>query len=62
MKRGTVGKFAWPTAGRVGFHDRTADESPYPCRWICGVKKALKQPIRILGGDPDAAIRDTDQH
>jgi hypothetical protein len=46
----------------VRFHDRTADRKSHPHAAGFGGEEGVEQPVRILGGDPDAAIRYTYKH
>jgi hypothetical protein len=46
----------------VGFHDRTADRESHTHAAGLGGEEDVEQPVRILGGDPDAAIRYTYDH
>src|SRR6202043_2400224 len=63
MKRGTVGYVCrGPQPASMGFHDRTADRESHPHATGFGGEEGGEQPVRILGGDPDAAIRHTYQH
>ena len=63
LKRGTVGYVCrGPKPATVGFHDRTADGESHPHAAGFGGEEGIEQPVRILGGDPNAAIRHTYQH
>src|SRR5882672_3267392 len=46
----------------MGLHDRTADRESHTHAAGFGGEEGVEQPIRILGGDPDAAIRHTYEH
>src|SRR5260370_7670927 len=46
----------------VSFHDRTADRESHPHAAGFGGEEGIEQPVRILGGNPDAAIRQTSKH
>src|SRR5271156_5105045 len=63
LKRGTVGYVCrGPKPATVAFHDRTADRESHPHAAGFGGEEGIEQPVRIFGGDPDAAIRDTYEH
>src|SRR5260370_6822901 len=63
LKRGTVGYVCRsPQPATVGFNDRTADREPHTHAAGFGGEEGIEQPVRILGGDPDAAIRYTYEH
>src|ERR1700681_1154289 len=46
----------------VSFHDRAADRESHAHAAPFGGEEGVEQPVRILGGDRDAAIRHTYQH
>src|SRR6266403_5291028 len=63
LKRGAVGYVCrGPQLATVSFHDRTADREPHTHATGFGGVESVEQPVRTLGGDPDAAIRHTDAH
>src|SRR6202049_4253937 len=63
LKRGTVGHVCrGPQPATMGFHDRTADRKSYPHAARFGGEEGVEQPVGILGGDSDAAIRHTYEH
>src|ERR1700676_4767639 len=63
LKRGAVGQVCrGPQPATVDFYDRTADREPHPHAAGFGGEEGVEQPVRILGGNPDAAIRDTYEH
>ena len=46
-----------PQPAIVGFHDRTADRESHTHAAGFGGEEGIEQPVLILGGNPDAAIR-----
>jgi len=63
LKRGTAAFIARSRqTSPVSFHDRTADRQPHPKAAGLGGKEGVEQPVCILGGDPDAAIRNAQQY
>src|SRR5260370_18841867 len=63
LKRGAV----WyvcrgPQPAIVAFHDRTADREPHTHAARFGSEEGVEQPVRVFGGDPDAAIRHAYEH
>src|SRR6202022_2625069 len=62
LKNGTVGYACrGPQPATVGFNDRTADRQPHAHAAGFGGEEGAEQPVHILGGDSDAAIRHTYQ-
>src|SRR6202022_4673837 len=62
LKRGAVGYVCrGPQPATMGFHDRTADRESHTHAAGFGGEEGGEQPVHILGGDPDAAIRHTDE-
>src|SRR6202047_345698 len=58
LKRGTVGYVCrGPQPATVGFHDRTANRESHAHTSGFGGEEGGEQLVRILRGDPDAAIR-----
>ncbi len=51
-----------PQPAPVGIDDRPADRESHTHAAGFGGEEGGEQPVRILGGDPDAAIRHTYQH
>src|SRR5260370_35156930 len=51
-----------PKPAIMSFHDRTADGEPHTHATGFGGEEGVEQPVRILAGDPDAAIRDAYEH
>jgi hypothetical protein len=51
-----------PQPAPVGIDDRPADRQPHTHAAGFGGEEGVEQPVRILGGDPDAAIRHTYEH
>src|ERR1700730_15013959 len=51
-----------PQPAPVGIDDQTADRESHTHAAGFGGEEGGEQPVRILGGDPDAAIRHTYQH
>src|SRR6266403_2699253 len=63
LKRGTVGYVCrGPQPAIVSFHDRTADRESHTHAAGFGSEEGIEQSVRILGRDPDAAIRHTYEH
>jgi hypothetical protein len=63
LKRGTMGySCRGPQPATVSFHDRAADRKSHPHAAGFGGEEGVEQPVRILGRDPDAAIRHTHEH
>src|ERR1700683_4821827 len=63
LKRGTVGNVCGgPKPATVAIHDRTADRESHTHTAGFGSEEGVEQPVRVLSGDPDAAIRHTYQH
>src|ERR1700693_3116947 len=63
LKRGTVGYICrGPQSSPVSFHDRTADRESHTHAAGFGGEEGVEQSVRVLGGDPDAAIRHTYEH
>src|SRR3982074_1482070 len=63
LKRGTVGYVCrGPQPAIVSFDNRTADRESHTHAAGFGGEERVEQPVRILGTDPDAAIRDTYEH
>jgi hypothetical protein len=63
LKRGTVGYICrGPQPAAVGFYYRTADRESRAHAAGFGGEEGVEQPVGILGGDPDAAIRHTYVH
>jgi hypothetical protein len=63
LKNGTVGYACrGPQPATVGFNDRTADRESHAHAAGFGGEEGVEQPVRILGGNPDAAIRHTYEH
>src|ERR1700726_4139821 len=63
LKSRTVGCVCrGPEPAVVGFDDRTADRQAHTHAVGFGGEKSGEQPIRVLGGKTDAAIRHADTH
>src|SRR6201992_2470436 len=63
LKRGTVGYICrGPQPTTVGFDDRTADRESHTHAAGFGGEEGVEKLVRMLGGDPIAAIRHTYAH
>src|ERR1700687_2284325 len=62
LKHGAVGHGCrGPQPAAMGLHDRAADRKSHTHAAGFGGEEGDEQPVHILGGDPDAAIRHTDE-
>src|ERR1700682_1154399 len=62
LKHGAVGHGCrGPQPAAMGLHDRAADRKSHTHAAGFGGEEGVEQPVHILGGDPDAAIRHTDE-